>query len=264
MKRLLAVSFLAFWLAAPAWAGEPGPFVQTGMWGKWCSGKLCLEVWTGEGAAATAQAEPAGSAAHGHAAAQGPDEEVQYSIFMHDTAGMFLIVISLCAFLGGFESPWLAWLRGLWPAVWIAMGLFLFVRSDPDAWPMGAAGLWESVTSLPTAHQVIQHKVLTLVAVFIGALEWLKGHRAFAHPAWAYVMPTLWAVAALALLLHRHLEHPQMDLANMQHLSWGIQGLLLAIIRLLEDTKVVQWSHKAGLWTVVLGTLGLQIALYTE
>ncbi|MEW6544861.1 MAG: hypothetical protein AB1411_14785 [Nitrospirota bacterium] len=274
MKRWLAAGLLALWMtapaqAAPAWAGEPEPSAPMGMWGKWCSGKLCLEARTGDGAAATAQTEPTGSATHGHvghghAAAPLSDEEVQYSIFMHDTAGIFLVVISLCAFLGGFESRWLAWLQGLWPAVWIIMGLFLFVRGDPDAWPMGGPGLWESVTTLPTAHQVIQHKVLTLVAVFIGLFEWLKGRRVLAHPVWAYVIPTLWAGAALALLLHRHLEHPQMDLANMQHLSWGIQGLLLAVLRLLEDTRVVRWPHRAGLWTIVLMALGVQIALYTE
>lgn len=218
-------------------------------------------AWAGE--EAVSQMHLSHSEAVAHVAPPEPDEDKRYSIFMHDAAGVFLVTIGLLAFLGGFEHRGLAWVGYAWPFLWITLGLFLFVRSDPEAWPIGPAGFWDSFT-IPTAHEVIQHKILSLVTVMVGVFELLMRRRTLSHSAWVYVMPTLWMGAALALMLHRHLDHPQMDLANMQHVSWGIQSLLLATIRLLEDTKVLRWDHSSGLWTLVLAVLGLQIAIYTE
>lgn len=202
---------------------------------------------------------------HGSLGVESTSDEAdrQYSIFMHSVAGVFLMAIGGLAFLSGFRRWGLMKLNVVWPFLWIALGVFLLVRSDPEAWPIGPAGFWESF-SLPTAHEIVQHKVLAGVVILIGVFDLLRLQGVLTNRGWSVVMPALWMVAALALLLHRHLDHPAMDLANMQHLSWGIQSLLLAGIRLLEELNVLRWSHASGLWTVVLAVLGVQLALYTE
>lgn len=220
-----------------------------------------VSVWAGEAAPASEHLSRSGSVADLPSSTS--EDGKRYSIFMHGAAGVFLVAIGLLAFVGGFKHPGLAWVRNLWPFLWVALGLFLFIRSDPEAWPVGPAGFWESFT-IPTAHEVIQHKILSFIVVLIGVFELLMAKRALLHPGWAYFLPTLWFAAALALIVHRHLGHPHMDLANMQHVSWGIQSLLLATVRLLEDIKVLRWNHNAGIWTLFLAVLGMQIAIYTE
>ncbi|WP_447972384.1 hypothetical protein [Nitrospira sp. Kam-Ns4a] len=187
----------------------------------------------------------------------------QYSIFMHRASGGFLVGIGTLGFLSGFRWRWLRGLRTVWPLLWIGLGFFLLVRSDPEAWPIGPVGLWESF-SLPTAGEILQHKVLAAGVVLIGIFELLRVNGRLGGEQWRLVMPGLWMVSAVLLLAHRHLDHPTMDLANLQHLSWGLQSLLLATIRLLEEIGFLRWNHGAGLWTLMLAVLGLQLTFYEE
>jgi hypothetical protein len=66
--------------------------------------------------------------------------------------------------------------RGIRPGIiaslWIVFALYLFVRSDPEAWPRGPLGLVESLRD-PT---VLQHKILACLPVGIGVGDGLYGY----------------------------------------------------------------------------------------
>ncbi|MGZ4994326.1 MAG: copper resistance D family protein [Methylobacter sp.] len=61
-----------------------------------------------------------------------------WSDYNHNVCGLFLAAMAIAALLS--YHPRLHWAR-YWPLGFAALGLFLFFRSDPQAWPLGPDGV---------------------------------------------------------------------------------------------------------------------------
>jgi putative copper resistance protein D len=83
----------------------------------------------------------------------------------HHVAGLFVLVMGLLATMQGLR--WARWTRH-WPVIFLGMAGFFFMRNDPEAWPRGALGFWESLSD-PV---VFQHRVFVLLIVAFGVFEW--------------------------------------------------------------------------------------------
>jgi putative copper resistance protein D len=205
---------------------------------------------------------------HGGAQAAGAshggttEEETAYSLFMHRSSGVALIVLGALV-LGDrlTERRYGTFQIGI-GVVWLLFGLHLFIRSDPEGWPVGPAGLLESF-SMPTAGEWLQHKVLSLIPLALGVWTFLS-RRVPMSAAASYALGGVLALGGAGLLVHQHLDHQTMDLVNLQHRLMAVTALFIAVSSAAEGLGRLTWKLKPFLVPSGLIVLGLQLAVYVE
>lgn len=185
-----------------------------------------------------------------------------YSLFMHHAAGVGLILVSLFLLAHRLTEQRFPLLRLAIGATWLSLGIFLFIRSDPEGWPIGPAGLFESFT-MPTRSEWIQHKLLSMIPMFMGIYAGRPQSQA-PHPLWNYVAAGLALFGALALMVHQHLDHPGMDITNIQHRFFAATALVIAGSLVVDGKRDLTWAIKPYLLPCSLLILGLQLAFYVE
>ena len=194
----------------------------------------------------------------------GSGEEVDaYSLFMHHAAGVGVILVGLLLLAHRLTGQRFAVLRTAVGATWFLLGLFLFIRSDREGWPIGPAGFLESFT-MPTRWEWLQHKLMNLIPMFLGIYVG-KAHSHIPKTFWTYAAAGLAGVGGLALMIHQHVDHPEgMDVVNLQHRFFAVTTLFIAGSLILEDRQHVTWKFKPYLLPAGLLIIGLQLAFYVE
>jgi len=200
---------------------------------------------------------------HGHAA----DEHDEWSEMNHAFAGLCLVFLAAFGILQTAlpRPPWFVKYGTVF--VWLALFVFLFVRADRGAWPLGPMSWWESFQEWDTA----QHRVGVSLILAIAVGDFLRVCRGWkVNPAFGR-----WGVAVIGLvgsgMLFTHL-HSSLDPAhakmvfrmNAQHLAMATCALLFAVSKFAWETwRVPRWAGQY-LWLVFLGCLGLALNLYVE
>src|SRR3989442_7910997 len=87
-----------------------------------------------------------------------------------------------------------------WPLIFLGLAVFLMIRDDPGAWPLGPLGFWES-WAYPA---VFQHRVFVLLVIVFAAFEWMVRAGRVSSRRAALVLPLLFAVRCGLLLTHPH------------------------------------------------------------
>lgn len=253
---------------------------------RWCTGwgVLIVLVWSvlilqqGEGTVAEGIAPLVEPSGHSHAqevSTDAPRHHVHtevssqnsvggqlYSLFMHHAAGYFVFAIGILLALDRATQSRRPLLRYVIGTTWMLFGLFIFVRANPDGWPMGA-GFWDS-WSMPTAVEWLQHKVLSLIPMGLALYAFRGRHTMGQDQGGAYVTVGLAIVGAVGLLSHQHLDHPGLDLVNMQHRVFAGTSLLIAVSLLQEARGRWVGNHKGFIVPTLLILLSLQLVWYTE
>ena len=196
--------------------------------------------------------------AHAHAQARS-GTEIAYSEFNHRSSGVFLLVIAAVAFWQALRRP-----RSLvWPgaaaALWIAFGVYLFIRSDPEAWPWGPLGLLESLRDT----EVLQHKVLTVIPIVIGLAEGLYGYGFLTRRPSLRLLSLLALTGGAGLFLHFHRGTLHLDWIYAQHVMMGLTGLA-AGVGLLASRRAEPGSRLHLLWPTFLVVMALVLLFYSE
>ena len=183
-----------------------------------------------------------------------------WSAFNHNWAGVFVFVGGLLA-LGkhfGFR-------RGEnWPLVFLGLAVFLFIRSDADAWPLGQIGFWESFRD----PEMLQHRAVLPLIVAIGLFERRVQTGRLTAPWATYVFPSMCIVGGLVLLAHSHSldDSKEVLLIEMNHTLIAILGLTAGWARWLElrceDSAVKRVS--AWIWPIGLTLVGALLIAYRE
>jgi len=186
-------------------------------------------------------------------------EDIAWSEYNHHWAGFFVALIGLLALLnqGGVR-----WARH-WPLVFLGLALFLFLRSDPEVWPLGKEGFWVSFRDV----EVVQHRLAVLLTVAFGIFEWrvragsLKDSRA------AYVFPIICVSGGILLLTHQHAIANVKDqlLIELTHTPLAIAAIAAGAFRWLDlrlDPPANRWA--AWLWPVCFVLIGALLILYRE
>ena len=90
--------------------------------------------------------------------------DIGWSEYNHHWAGIFVVLIGVAAMASraGVKAA------RHWPLLFLVPAVFLFVRADPDAWPLGAQGFWESFRDIET----LQHRFFVLLLVLFTIFEW--------------------------------------------------------------------------------------------
>lgn len=152
-----------------------------------------------------------------------------WSDYNHNVCGLFLAAMAIAALLS--YHPRLHWAR-YWPLGFAALGLFLFFRNDPQAWPLGPMGFWESTLG---DGEVMQHRVFTVSTFAMGAVEF-RARRGKGSVMLPYVFPVLVWFGAIILLAHGHagFELKSEYLIKATHNVIGVLAIIMACGRWLE------------------------------
>lgn len=152
-----------------------------------------------------------------------------WSDYNHNICGLFLAAMAIAALLS--YHPRLRWAR-YWPLGFAGLGLFLFFRNDPQAWPLGAAGFWASTLG---DGEIMQHRITTLSTFAMGAVE-LRARSGKGSAMLPYVFPVLMWFGAIILFAHGHagFEPKSEYLIKSTHTAIGTLAIFMACGRWLE------------------------------
>lgn len=184
-----------------------------------------------------------------------------WSDYNHNISGIFLTIMSFFAMLS--YSQRFSWAK-YWPVGFIALGVFLFLRSDAESWPLGPLGFWESTFG---NGEILQHRIATLLVFTLGVMELRARMQRHQNSNLPYVFPFLAAFGGLMLLTHSHVgfQAKTAFLIQVGHTLMGVFSLVLAIGRWLELKLDGSGKQVAGFVSVFgLFQIGLILMFYRE
>jgi copper resistance protein D len=138
--------------------------------------------------------------------------DIAWSEYNHHWAGIFVLLVGLLAATAQTRR-----FRGAryWPVLLIGLAGFIFLRADPEGWPLGPDSLWESIQD----GGVLQHKAFALLLVIFAISELRVQLGKTRLPAAAYVFPAICALGGALLLTHSH------------------------VLNNIKEQLLVEWSH---------------------
>ncbi len=186
-------------------------------------------------------------------------EDIAWSEYNHHWSGIFVLLIGA---LGLLHKAGVQWAKH-WPLVLLGMAVFLFLRSDPEVWPLGEQGFWESFRDV----EVLQHRMFVLLIVAFALFEWGVRTGRFRTGKPALVFPLLTALGGALLLTHSHAIANVKDqlLIELTHTPLALAGIGGGWARWLEiraDGAVRRWA--GWVWPVCFLFVGLLLLLYRE
>jgi copper resistance protein D len=188
--------------------------------------------------------------------------EKSWSEYNHHWAGLIVLAIGLLAFLAQTKhSPW----ARNWPLLFLGLSLFLFLRSDPETWPLGPNGFWVTLQD----PEVLLHRIFALLVIALAIFEWRVQTGRVATQRARLIFPALVAVASALLLTHSHSlgNIKEEVLAELSHAPLAVLGIVAGWSRWLElrlpsENKVR--DRMAWLWPTCLVLIGLLLLNYRE
>jgi putative copper resistance protein D len=188
--------------------------------------------------------------------------DIAWSEYNHSWAGVFVLLTGLFALLS--RSKHFGWAR-MWPLIFLGLALFLFLRSDPENWPLGPNGFWESFMT----SDVLQHRVAVLLVILFAIFQWrVETNRLQSHLA-ALVFPAVCALGGVTLLTHTHPLGNVKDqlLIELSHTPIAILAVVAGWSRWLElrlPEPIRTRKYLAWLWPVCFILIGLILIDYHE
>ena len=185
--------------------------------------------------------------------------DVAWSEYNHHWSGLFVTLIGV---LGLLHRAGLRWARH-WPLALLGLAGFLFLRSDPEVWPLGGIGFWESLRDV----EVLQHRVFVALIVAFALFEWGVRTGRLRDPRAALVFPLLTALGGALLLTHSHAIANVKDqlLIELSHTPLALAGIAAGWSRWLElraDGPVRRWA--GWVWPVCFLLVGAILLNYRE
>jgi putative copper resistance protein D len=188
------------------------------------------------------------------------DADRAWSEFNHHVSGILVLVMGLLAIL--HASGRARWARH-WPLVFLALAVFMMVRSDPGSWPLGPEGFWEGWL----VATVLQHRLFTILVVAFGIFEWMVRTGRMRSRRAALIFPLLCAVGGSLLLTHSHAAQNLKDefLLEVTHTPLGVLAIVIGWTRWLE-LRLPEGRQRLpnGIWAVGLALIGVLLIFYRE
>jgi putative copper resistance protein D len=185
--------------------------------------------------------------------------DIAWSEYNHHWSGLFVVAIGLLAIL---SQAGVRWARH-WPLLFLGLAAFLFVRSDPETWPLGDIGFFESFRDV----EVLQHRAFVLLLVVFALFEWRVRAGGWNNRWAALVFPLLTALGAALLLTHSHAIANLKDqlLIEVTHTPLALAGVTAGWSRWLELRLDPPGNRIAGwFWPFGLLIAGLILLDYRE
>ncbi|WP_431266804.1 CopD family protein [Dankookia sp. P2] len=186
-------------------------------------------------------------------------QDIAWSEYNHHWAGVMVLLVGLAALLDATGRVRLA---RHWPLVFIGLAGFIFLRSDPEAWPLGEIGLLESLRD----PEVVQHKLAGLLVVGFAVVEWWVRLGRITGRA-RFVFPSAMVAGGVLLLAHTHAISNVKDalLVELSHLPLAVLAVVGGAARFTELRGPAEMARVARwVWPVCLVLIGLLLILYRE
>jgi putative copper resistance protein D len=186
--------------------------------------------------------------------------DIAWSEYNHHWAGLFVLLIGLLAAL--------AQKRGLraaryWPLLFIGLAGFIFLRADPEGWPLGPDSFWESIQD----GGVLQHKAFAVLLVMFAIFELRVQLGKLGLSAAAYVFPAVCALGGAFLLTHSHVldNIKEQLLVELSHTSIAIAAVLAGWSRWLQ-VRMPQddAAFPSRIWPICFIAIGAILLNYRE
>lgn len=183
-----------------------------------------------------------------------------WSEYNHHWAG--IIVFAVGIFAVASRSGRLKWARH-WPLIFIGLAVFIFLRADPENWPLGPNGFWESFL----VADVLQHRFFALLIIAFAVFEWRVQTGRSTRPKFAFVFPAVCALGGALLFTHSHsLSNIKVyTLIEWSHVPMGYFAVLAGWSRWAElRSPAGQRNAFAWVWSVCFVMIGALLILYRE
>lgn len=195
------------------------------------------------------------------------DDHDEWSEMNHAFAGLCLLFLTAFGLLQVAMRRPPAFARYGPVVVWLVLFVFLFIRADRGAWPLGGLSWWESFGDWDTAQHRLGVSMILVIAL---------GDLARIRRGWT-INPVFsrWGMLAVGVvgsgLLYTHL-HSTLDPAhyamvrrmNAQHIAMATSALLFSVSKFAWDTWQVPKRGGEYAWLLFLGILGVILTLYVE
>jgi putative copper resistance protein D len=186
--------------------------------------------------------------------------DVAWSEYNHHWAGVIVLIMGILVFLEKTgKAPW----ARHWPLLLVVLAVFLFMRSEAEAWPTGKLTLLESLRD----PEFIQHRAFMLLMTSFAVFEWSVRNRMLRNQWAQYVFPLLCAAGGMMLLTHSHsIANPKESLLiEMTHMPLAVFAVWSGWTRWLELRLDGRARVIAGwLWPVFFSLTALTLLLYRE
>jgi putative copper resistance protein D len=188
--------------------------------------------------------------------------EKAWSEYNHHWAGIVVLSMGLLAFVA--QAGKLSWARN-WPLAFFGLSAFLFLRSDPETWPLGPVGFWATLAD----PEVLLHRFFAVLVIALALFEWRVQTGRVTSGRARLAFPMLIAVSGALLLTHSHSlgNLKEEVLAELSHIPLAILAVTAGWSRWLElrlpnenPTRTVM----ARLWPLCIALIGVVLLNYRE
>ena len=194
--------------------------------------------------------------------------DIAWSEYNHHWAGAVVFVAGLLALLSQFRGhKSLRWTR-YWPLAFLGLAVFIVLRADPEAWPLGPRPFWATFSSPDTLEHRFAALLVAVFAFFECAVQAgrLRGQWS------AFIFPGACALGAAVLLTHGHESGSARDevLASVSHILVALLGATAGWARWLElrlgQGPAIARSQRvaAFVWPVALMLAAVVLVNYRE
>ena len=188
--------------------------------------------------------------------------DIAWSEYNHNVAGLVVFLMGLLALLS--RSKHFSWAK-IWPLAFLLLAVFLFFRADPENWPMGPNGFWESFA----VTDVLQHRAAVVLIILFAIFQYRVETGKVKSMAAALVFPAVCAVGGVVLLTHTHaLTNGKEELlAELRHTPLAVFGIVAGWSRWLElrlPEENNARKYLAWIWPVCFIFVGLILMDYHE
>jgi len=188
--------------------------------------------------------------------------EKAWSEYNHHWAGVIVLAIGILALLA--QAAQVSWARH-WPLIFLGLALFLFLRSDPEVWPLGPNGFWITLAD----PEVLMHRIFVLLVIALAAFEWRVQTGRVASGRARLIFPVLVAVSGALLLTHSHSlgNLKEEVLAELSHIPLAILAVTAGWSRWLElrlPSENQTRNAMARLWPLCFVLIGVVLLNYRE
>ena len=188
--------------------------------------------------------------------------DIAWSEYNHNCAGFVVFLMGTLALLS--RSKYFSWAK-IWPLAFLLLAVFLFFRADPENWPMGPNGFWESFA----VTDVLQHRAAVVLIIVFAIFQYRVETGRVKSMAAALVFPAVCALGGVVLLTHSHaLSNVKEELlAELSHTPLAIFGIIAGWsrwleLRLPEENRARKYL--AWVWPVCFIFVGLILMDYHE
>ena len=187
-------------------------------------------------------------------------EDIAWSEYNHHWAGLFVLAIGVLALLErSGRAPW----ARHWPLLFLGLAGFLFLRSDPEVWPLGEVGFFASFRD----PEVVQHRIFVVLLAAFALFEWRVRVGAWRRTGAALVFPLLTAVGGALLLTHSHAlsNVKEQLLIEITHVPLALCGITAGWARWVElRLESREGRLAAWVWPIAFVLVGIVLLIYRE